>query len=74
MASITASMRAVNPAIIPRNHRVEEALAAAEERDDLSVLHLLLAALESPFESKDEMAPYRVPPADDRGYRTFCGT
>ena len=36
-------MRAANPAVIPRNHRVEEALAAAEERDDLSLLHDLLA-------------------------------
>ncbi len=67
-------MRSVNPAVIPRNHRVEEALAAAEERDDLSVLHRLLAALATPFETKDEMAPYREPPADERGYRTFCGT
>src|SRR5206468_4008859 len=40
--SAYAVMRAVNPAIIPRNHRVEEALSAAEERDDLSVLHRLL--------------------------------
>ena len=37
-------MRAVNPAVIPRNHRVEEALSAAEDRDDLSVLHRLLEA------------------------------
>ncbi len=36
-------MRTVNPAVIPRNHRVEEALSAAEEHDDLSVLHRLLA-------------------------------
>jgi uncharacterized protein YdiU (UPF0061 family) len=69
-----ALMRSVNPAVIPRNHRVEEALSAAEERDDLSVLHRLLAMLASPYEERPEMAGYLDPPADERGYRTFCGT
>jgi uncharacterized protein YdiU (UPF0061 family) len=73
-ASVYASMRAVNPAIIPRNHRVEEALSAAEEHDDLSVLHRLLGALASPYEETADTARYRDPPADDRNYRTFCGT
>jgi uncharacterized protein YdiU (UPF0061 family) len=45
--SAYAVMRAVNPAVIPRNHRVEEALSAAEDHDDLSMLHRLLAALAS---------------------------
>jgi uncharacterized protein YdiU (UPF0061 family) len=67
-------MRAVNPAVIPRNHRVEEALSAAEERDDLSVLHDLLAVLASPYEPTADAAKYRDPPADECGYRTFCGT
>ena len=67
-------MRAVNPAVIPRNHRVEEALSAAEDRDDLSVLHQLLAALASPYEDRADLAKYRDPPADECGYRTFCGT
>jgi uncharacterized protein YdiU (UPF0061 family) len=69
-----AGMRAVNPAIIPRNHRVEEALSAAEDRDDLSVLHRLLAALASPYEEGPDSAQYRDPPPDDCNYRTFCGT
>jgi uncharacterized protein YdiU (UPF0061 family) len=69
-----ALMRSVNPAVIPRNHRVEEALAAAEERDDLTVLHDLLAVLMSPYEPTGNAAKYRDPPADDCGYRTFCGT
>ncbi len=73
-AAACAAMRAVNPAVIPRNHRVEEALSAAEERDDLSVLHRLLAVLASPYEDGADAAPYREPPADDSGYRTFCGT
>lgn len=67
-------MRSVNPAIIPRNHRVEEALTAAEEQGDLSVLHRLLAALASPFETRPDMAPYQEPSANDSTYRTFCGT
>jgi len=69
-----ALMRSVNPAVIPRNHQVEAALAAAEERDDLSVLHRLLEVLASPYEARPEMAQYRDPPADEYGYRTFCGT
>lgn len=73
-AEAFARMRSVNPAIIPRNHRVEEALAAAEGRDDLSVLHELLAALASPYEPSAAAGKYREPPADECGYRTFCGT
>ncbi|MSU79743.1 MAG: YdiU family protein [Gemmataceae bacterium] len=69
-----AVMQAVNPAVIPRNHRVEEALLAAEDHDDLSVLHRLLAALASPYEARAESAYYQEPPADDGSYRTFCGT
>lgn len=73
-ASASAVMRAANPAVIPRNHRVEEALRAAEERDDLSVLHRLLAVLASPYEPGPDAAEYREPPADEGNYRTFCGT
>jgi uncharacterized protein YdiU (UPF0061 family) len=73
-SNASAVMRAVNPAVIPRNHRVEEALSAAEERDDLSVLHRLLAALASPYEAGANSAPYQEPPRDDGNYRTFCGT
>jgi uncharacterized protein YdiU (UPF0061 family) len=73
-SSAYSGMRAVNPAVIPRNHRLEEALFAAEDHDDLSVLHRLLAALASPYETRAELAPYQDPPPDDCNYRTFCGT
>ena len=73
-AAAVARMRAANPAVIPRNHRVEEALSAAEERDDLTPLHDLLAVLASPYEPTADAAKYRDPPADECGYRTFCGT
>jgi serine/tyrosine/threonine adenylyltransferase len=69
-----AAMKTVNPAVIPRNHRVEEALSAAEDHDDLSVLQRLLAALALPYEAAANSAPYQEPPLDDRNYRTFCGT
>lgn len=68
-----ALMQSVNPAVIPRNHRVEEALEAAEDRDDLSVLHRLLAALLSPYKSTTDPY-YREPSPDDATYQTFCGT
>jgi uncharacterized protein YdiU (UPF0061 family) len=73
-AEARAEMRAANPAYIARNHRVEEALAAAEERDDLAPLHELLAALASPYEERPGLEKFCEPPADERGYRTFCGT
>ena len=65
-------MRTVNPFVIPRNHRVEEALSAAEEHDDLSALQRLLEAVSSPYEAGPP--EYQEPPDDERGYRTFCGT
>ncbi len=72
-AAAFARMNAVNPAYTARNHRVEEVLAAAE-RDDFTPLHELLEVLASPFTAKSEWAKYTLPPADDRGYQTFCGT
>jgi uncharacterized protein YdiU (UPF0061 family) len=69
-----AAMRTVNAVVIPRNNRVEEALSAAEEHDDLSALHRLLTVLASPYEEVDDSARYREPAPDGCGYRTFCGT
>ena len=73
MAAARASMQAVNPAVIPRNHRVEEALAAAEQ-GDLSVMHKLLEVLASPYQREEAQADYRVPPPPGTCYQTFCGT
>ncbi len=67
-------MQSANPAIIPRNHRVEVALSLAEEHDDFSSCHQLLAALLSPYETKTEFSEYRESPDDDGDYETFCGT
>jgi len=68
-------MRNSNPALIPRNHRVEEALAAAVQQGDYSVMERLLAVLSSPYAHSHEQAAYATPPAPAaRPYRTFCGT
>jgi uncharacterized protein YdiU (UPF0061 family) len=69
-----AMMRIVNPAVIPRNHWVEESLSAAEDHDDLSVLDRLLSTLASPYQEVAASAPYQDSPPDDSNYRTFCGT
>lgn len=69
-----ATMRANNPAVVPRNHKVEEALAAAGQ-GDLSVLERLLGVLARPYAhdaSVDES--YANPERSGRPYRTFCGT
>ncbi|MDH5553387.1 MAG: YdiU family protein [Nitrosomonas sp.] len=68
-------MLANNPAIIPRNHRVEEALTAASEHGDYSRLHQLLAAVTNPYTDASEYNEYRTPPPpSERVYQTFCGT
>lgn len=70
-----AAMHAVNPLYIPRNHRVELALAAAAEREDYAPFEELLAVLARPFEERPGLERYAEPPPEDqRVYRTFCGT
>jgi len=70
-------MRQVNPWIIPRNHRVEEALAAASDDNDLAPFEQLLEAVQHPF---DDEAPQRgryaepAPAEVTACYQTFCGT
>ena len=69
-----AAMDAVNPACIPRNHLVEEALAAARE-GDMTPFDALHAVLLRPFDDKPGNERYALPPDDaDEGYQTFCGT
>lgn len=69
-----ALMRSVNPAVVPRNHRIEEALSAAEHANNLSLVHRLLAMLASIFEIDSNSTLYQDPPPNDSQYRTFCGT
>ncbi|MDQ0454467.1 uncharacterized protein YdiU (UPF0061 family) [Rhizobium paknamense] len=68
------AMEAVNPALIPRNHRIEEAIAAAIY-DDFSFFHRLVDALARPYEDNPDHADLALPPKpDERVLRTFCGT
>ncbi|MFC9709734.1 YdiU family protein [Paenibacillus sp. NPDC056933] len=68
-------MRDSNPAVIPRNHRVEEALERAENDGDLGLMEKLLAVLANPYEHSPEQAEYAKLPAQcDTSYQTFCGT
>ncbi len=68
------AMRAVNPAIIPRNHRIEEAIQAGL-RGDLGPFERLTAALAKPFEDGPDTADLARPPTvDEEVTQTFCGT
>ena len=68
-------MRGSNPALIPRNHRVEEALAAAVINEDYSVINRFLEALASPYAHSVNQAEYALPPANSNlPYQTYCGT
>ena len=68
------TMERVNPVYIPRNHLVEEALAAATD-GDLHPLDRLLDALAAPYDERPGLERYAAPAPEDFGaYRTFCGT
>ncbi len=69
-------MQSVNPAVIPRNHLVEEALDAAVSNHDMTPLHNLLSVLSNPYVAFDDYSQYTQPPAllFDQQYKTFCGT
>ena len=67
-------MKNSNPAVIPRNNRVEEALSAANNRD-FSVMNNLLKALSNPFEHSEFQKEYaKLPSTPQCNYRTYCGT
>jgi uncharacterized protein YdiU (UPF0061 family) len=69
------AMNRVNPIYIPRNHKVEEALASAAEHQTLEPFEALIDVLERPFDEREELKDYasRAPAGSGR-YRTFCGT
>ena len=74
-ASSHQLMQSSNPAIIPRNHRVEEALEAAVKQGDYSVMERLLDALSNPYAYSPEQDYYsKLPALSTCHYQTFCGT
>jgi uncharacterized protein YdiU (UPF0061 family) len=70
-----AVMRMANPVIIPRNHRVEEAIRAAEDDDDFGPFGLLLEVVTNPWDYVAQRNEYCRPALpSERVARTFCGT
>ncbi|WP_277584238.1 protein adenylyltransferase SelO [Psychrobacillus antarcticus] len=68
-------MQKSNPVFIPRNHRVEEALKAAVEKEDYRVLESLLKVISNPYDYNTSYMDYIAVPPDTSGpYKTFCGT
>jgi serine/tyrosine/threonine adenylyltransferase len=68
------AMDRVNPIYIPRNHLVEEALAAATDGDP-APLERLVAAVAAPYDERPGLERYAdAAPRDFGDYRTFCGT
>lgn len=68
-------MRRVNPALIPRNHRIEQAIQAAVEREDFAPMERLRRALSQPYAEQEDFADLMLPPLpSERVRQTFCGT
>jgi uncharacterized protein YdiU (UPF0061 family) len=69
-----AAMHAINPAFIPRNHRIEAVISAAVA-DDTAPFEKLISVLANPFEDQPEFSDYANPPKpEERVCQTFCGT
>ena len=67
-------MKSSNPYVIPRNHRVEEALDASE-KGDFTPFNKLLKVLKNPYEYSKEQEKYsKLPKRKNTCYRTYCGT
>ena len=67
-------MKSNNPIVIPRNHKVEEALAEAD-KGSLDKMKKLLAILKNPYDNQNNIGEYQAPaPSSNEKYQTFCGT
>jgi len=74
-AERAAMMRSVNPAFIPRNHRIEAVIQTAVVSDNYTPFEELLAVLAKPYEDQPAFADYANPPKpEQRVLQTFCGT
>ncbi|MBW6390032.1 protein adenylyltransferase SelO [Billgrantia antri] len=71
----THRMRLTNPAFIPRNHRVQQALSAAMDENDFGPFETLLEIVTRPYDDQPEREEYTLPAEPtERVFRTFCGT
>ena len=66
-------MRINNPLVIPRNHKIEEALKAAEQ-NNLKPMNKILDILNKPYNEQKNIDDYQSPSILDEKYLTFCGT
>ena len=66
-------MRSFNPLVIPRNHKVEEALDEAN-KDNLEPVNKLLKILKEPYSEKNDNLDFQIPDISRKDYKTFCGT
>ena len=66
-------MKSFNPLVIPRNHKVEEALKEAE-KDNLKPIHQLIKTMRKPYTKQADMVDYQTRSSLDKKYQTFCGT
>ena len=67
-------MKSVNPLVIPRNHNVEQTLAAADS-GDISLLHKIIEVLKKPYTNQKNILEFQSPnPKENKNYQTFCGT
>ena len=68
-------MRNSNPLVIPRNHKVEEALKDAENNNDLTKVKNLVEALKAPYKKVSNISIFQSPPESNTAkYKTYCGT
>ncbi len=71
----TQRMRQHNPVVIPRNHHIEEVLRQCEQTGSVTLAEKFLQVLRSPYVELPQTSEYQdLPPDNDRGYHTFCGT
>jgi serine/tyrosine/threonine adenylyltransferase len=68
-------MQRINPQIIPRNYKVENAIFQAENNNDFSSMEKIIEITEKPYNTSSENREYmKAPEFIDKNYRTFCGT
>ena len=66
-------MRSVNPLVIPRNHKIENALEKAND-SNLELFNKLLKILKAPYDLQEDISDYLKMDASLKNYKTFCGT
>jgi uncharacterized protein YdiU (UPF0061 family) len=67
-------MKKTNPIVIPRNQKVEEALADAD-KGNLETMNKLLKVLNNPYSDQENIIEFQKPtPIGNEKYQTFCGT